>query len=48
MSWYLPDKHPIFWEAMRRRYAGRGRYGLLLFYLLFMLLPALLLFVIKS
>ena len=31
MPWYLPDRHPIFWENMRRRYCGRRRYGYLIF-----------------
>ena len=29
MPWYLPDRHPVFWEELRRRCFGRRRVGLL-------------------
>ena len=28
--WYLPDKHPVFWDDMRRRLRGRQTFWLLL------------------
>ena len=34
MTWYLPDKHPVFWDDLRRRLRKRRTYGVLIGFVL--------------